>query len=158
MSYLGQLWSDWATANCIGISAKFRFRWYIETCMERKLKILPYTNGIHTKSLTAQSILIGLKNRLSHWNQREISVLMVYRSMWSFFHDLMSCEDPDVRVLMWWSCEIKQNHVTLQINKSRTIFFKARKPSFHPPWRSLNFCSALDTYSTASLWPTKAVW
>jgi len=45
------------------------------------MKILPYADGIHTKGLTAQSILLGLRNGLCHWNQRKISILMVYRTI-----------------------------------------------------------------------------
>jgi hypothetical protein len=46
-----------------------------------KMKILPYTDGIHTKGLTARPILLGLRNSLHHWNQRKISILMVYRTI-----------------------------------------------------------------------------
>ena len=34
--YLSQFWSDFEMVNCVGISAKFPFRWYIETCIEQK--------------------------------------------------------------------------------------------------------------------------
>jgi hypothetical protein len=36
--YLSQFWSDLETVGCVGISAKFPFRWYIETCIEQKSK------------------------------------------------------------------------------------------------------------------------
>ena len=45
------------------------------------MKILPYTDGIHTKSLTAQLILLRLRNDLYCWSQHKILILMVYRTM-----------------------------------------------------------------------------
>ena len=129
------------------------------------MKILPYTDNIHTKGLTAWSILLGLRNALCHWNQHKISILMVYRTIQRV--EMKFCIFPLIQQILtdmaindglWISAmdmEITGSLIQIlwvQIKRIRSIFwpippgFPQFKPMWSAGWSPSLLCSTWDSH------------